>query len=121
MRCAGELQPGEHALLHVWLVAEERDDSVTLQGFGHLQPLDVLRADASIGHVRVWHPRRDGRSQVAASVRATAFSVAMSGLRLNILHFQAPDLDQHIEQGRQSAGLRTASLSVAYVWSAVDE
>ena len=59
-RCAGELEPGEHALLHVWLVAKQRDDdgSVTLQGFGHLQPLDVLRADRNIGHVRasVIHP-----------------------------------------------------------------
>ena len=51
-RCAGELEPGEHALLHVWLVARQRDDMITLQGFGHLQPLDVLRADRQIGHVR---------------------------------------------------------------------
>ena len=50
--CAGELEPGEHALLHVWLVATQRGGNVTLQGFGHLQPLDVLRADRNIGHVR---------------------------------------------------------------------
>ena len=51
-RCAGDLEPGEHALLHVWLAARQRGDTVTLQGFGHLQPLDVLRADRQIGHVR---------------------------------------------------------------------
>ncbi len=84
MRCAGELQPGEHALLHMWLVANEHNGSVTLQGFGHLQPLDVLRADASIGHVRALPPRSQSCSWVTSHplcCAAARFNSARHALR----------------------------------------